>query len=438
MNNLELKDENGRYLRNIILFVSVYFLMGLVKGIDGDGLMSYIHLSMPTLSKGISIYIGISMLIMFFAILLVGKFGFKKMIVLINILFIISMIWLMFTTNHNLAKILLIFIELGGKGAEVIIAIVLMAYTKKDTRIKVFSYAIFFNVLGEALASYFDGKIVVYRFKSLLGITYDKANVLTENVKHFNHSTMLAYMDSYKMIIWIGAIIAAIIILLVLATNEVELDYKNSVNGKVQNFKEHINLSVFKNPYIIGWVIFSILVGLDSNIVTPHLPVYFNRILHISRGATSTIMSLKSVGMMVFVLIAPYIIKKLGKITSLTVFLFLAAPLMVLLGVGQIFGPYVFIAMAVFAFGRWGLTHATHPITESFPLTLVTKGGRPIFSGIITLINAIVAIIVGYWAKNYLYANQVGYHLAFFLIAITYVLAGILAFALYYKKFNRS
>ncbi|MGL4991769.1 MAG: MFS transporter [Sarcina sp.] len=437
MENLNT-NQNNRYTRNIILLVIIYFLMGLVKGIEGDGLMSYIHLTMPTLSKGIGIYSGLSLFVAFFAVLLVGSVGFKKMLILIYTLFTISMVWLMFTTDQNLARILLIFIELGKVGAEAIITLALMAYTEKGNRIKIFSYAIFFNVLGEAISSFFDGKIVVYKFKSLLGVSYDKANALTKHAKHFKGNVLLDYLHSYKTIIWIGAIIAVVIIVLVILGKETKDDYKNRRGEELLNLKDNIDLSVLKNKYIIGWIIFSILFNLESSIVTPHLPIYFNSILHISRGVTSTILALKSLGMMVFILMAPYIIRKMGKIASLSMFLFMTVPLLILMGIGNIFGAYVVIAMSIFAFCKWGCTHATHPVTETLPLSLVSKGARPIFLAVLSLINAIISIVAGYFAKIYLYDSVNGYHVAFFVVALAYFIAACIALGLYYKKFNRA
>ncbi|MGL5575023.1 MAG: hypothetical protein ACRDCW_05640 [Sarcina sp.] len=63
--------------------------------------------------------------------------------------------------------------------------------------------------------------------------------------------------------------------------------------------------------------------GVESNFITPNLAIYFNNILHLSRGTTSTILSLENVGMLVFLLATPYIVKKLGNIKSFAILIFL-------------------------------------------------------------------------------------------------------------------
>lgn len=433
----KLTNTLNRHKLNLILFIIIYFLMGLIKGIDRDGLMSYVYLSMPKLSNGIGIYTGISLLISFLAVLLVSKIGFKKIFVAIYALFIISTIWIMFTHSNGITEILLIFIELGRTGSESIITLALMAYAKKESRVKIFAYAIFFNVLGEFLTSFIDGKLIVFRFKELLGVSYSKASALTTHVKSFKGTVLLNYMDSYKFILWITVIIALLLIILVLFSKEEKIDYKNFKNGEFLKLKDSINLSVFKDKYIIAWIVFTILTSLEGSLVTSHLPIYLSRTLHISRGTVSTILSLRTLGMMVFVLISPYIAKKLGSITSTSMFFILVAPLLILFGLGGIFGQYVVIAMCILAFLTWGCTHATHPVMDILPLKLVSKGARPLFTAIITLICAIISIISGFIAKDFLFKGSSNYEIGFFIVAISYILAGILLFVVYRKKFNR-
>lgn len=61
--------ENKRVYKNLTVFMIIYFIIGAIKGLNGDVLMSFIHLRTPNVSSGLTIYIGISMLLLVIAII---------------------------------------------------------------------------------------------------------------------------------------------------------------------------------------------------------------------------------------------------------------------------------------------------------------------------------------------------------------------------------
>ena len=429
---------NGRIFKNLILFIIIYTIMGLIKGLNSDILMSYIHLELPDISKSLTIFIGISMLLLVLAIIAVRYIGYKKVVFIITALLIISTIGIMNTHNIVLGTIYFIFIELSHKAFVVIIPLVLMAYTNKENRISVFAKAIFLNVAGETIASFFDGKILVLKFKSMLGISYDQANDLTKHVSKMNHIQLADYVQSYKFVIWICIALSVLLLILLVFIKETKADYRNNALGTDRLIpKDKSELKIFKTKYIIVWIIFIALLEIDSNLVSPHLPVYLNRVLHISRGTTSTLIALKSFGMMVFVILSPKIISKIGKIKHFSLFLMLSVPLMIILGLGNFLGQGMVIILGIVIFLRWGCTHSYHPTMETLPLTFVSKGARPILSAAITLLSALVSIGVGFYGKHYLFKTLNGYHNMFYIVAVVYLICSIMIFIVYKKDYDK-
>ena len=247
------------------------------------------------------------------------------------------------------------------------------------------------------------------------------------------------YMESYKFVLWIAVIILIAIIILLLMMKEKKEDYRGIQELTVEKLeKVKFDKSVFKNKYIVCWVIYSVSMGVESNFITPNLAIYFNRILHISRGTTSTILSFKSIGMLVFLLATPYIVKKMGNIKSFALLIFLSGPVMIVIGMGNVFLPATAIIMGAAIFLRYGFTHAVHPVQDSLQLLLVKKENRPVFLAIITGINAIISIIIGFFGAKTLFSTARGYHMLFFGFAVVFILCGIMLYVVFDKKYNKS
>lgn len=342
----------------------------------------------------------------------------------------------MYSTSNILSTIFVILMELGHKAFLAIIPLILMVYADEKKRVSTFSKAIFLNVLGVTIATFLDGKLVVLKLKYALGISYSSASELTSHVNKMNPTQLNAYISSYRFVIWISCILAIILFFLILFTKEEKIDYKNTVFD-LENSLNKSTLDAFKSKYIIVWIIFICFLNIDDNLVGPHIPVYLNRILHISRGTTSTLISLESIGMMLFVITAPWVIKKLGRIKHFSLFLFLSVPLMLLIGFGGIFGAYMPVFIGMIMFIRWGCTHSYHPTMSILPMTFVTKENRPVLSAIVTLIAGIFSIIVGIFGKYYLFKNVNGYHEMFYIIAVVYPIASAMIFITYRKKYDK-
>lgn len=435
INEIEVK----RFARNIILFIAVYAIMGGVKSIVGDAFRSYIRLSNKTVSQELSMFIGFAMIILVIMLVLAKKIGHKTVLIIISISMIVAFIASAYFTNYYVIAASAIVVHLGDKAFDLMMALIIMAYTNKDNRIITFTKAIILNVIVSAVVSMLDGKIVVYKFKQLLGISYDKANAMTSNVGSFNSYEISKYMQSYRFVIWIAVAFTVVALILLLMMREKKEDYMGEEN-LLENIKqkEKFDFSIFKDKYVIAWIVYSTAMGVESNFITPNLTIYFNRILHISRGATSTIMSAQSLGMLVFLLATPYMVKKMGNIKSFALLIFLSGPVMIMMGMGNLFVPFTAVVMGVSIFLRYGFTHAVHPVQDSIQLLVVKKENRPIFVAIIAGLNAIISIIIGFMGAKTLFSTAHGYHMMFYGFAIVFMLCGILVYVVYNKKFDKS
>lgn len=432
-------NEEKRFKLNIILFTIVYAIMGGVKGIVGDGFRSYLKLSNNKASNELTMLIGFAMVFLVIALLLVKKVGHKNIFIIITALMAISFITVMFTRNYYMISISAIILNLGDKAFDIMMALVIMAYTTKENRIFVFTRAIILNVLVGIITKLFDGKIAVLYFAKKLGITYDKANLMTAHAGKIKGQALINYIDGFKVVLIIAFVLTVIALILLSFMKEKKKDYiEEETVFDIEKIKRKINIKELFNKYTIAWIIYAVLMGIESNFITPNLTIYFNRMLHISRGATSTILAMQNLGMLVFLLITPWAMKKMGNIKFFSILIFLSGPVMIVMGLGNLFLPLTGVVMGAAIFLRYGFTHAVHPVQDSIQLLIVKKENRPIFVAIITGINAFISIVVGFIGAKTLFTTLFGYQLMFYFFGAVFMFSGILLYIVFMKRFNKS
>ena len=336
--------------------------------------------------------------------------------------------------NSYILPLDIIALQLGYKAFNFIIILVMVSYSSIGNRIFRFARALLLYVFIEAIVSMFDGKLVIYIFKNFLNITYAKANLLSKNVDKLSSLQLHSYLISYKIVIILGILLTIFSLSFLLFIKEKESDFRDPI--QFNNWKEkigaYIDFGIFKDKYIIIWIIYSTLMSLDSTLIAPNLAVYLSNYLHIERGVVSTLISAKSFGEVLLLLITPFLVKKLGAIKAFSLLLLFSAPLMLLLT----FGTSTILVIGIALFFRYGFTMATHPIQNSLELLLVKKNLRAFLVASTVAFDGIISSFVGFYGKKVFFYSASGYQSLFMIFTVVFVISAILIYFGYRKRFK--
>lgn len=436
----EILDSNEikRIDKNALLFTLSFGVMGGIFGLINDAFRSYVRIVNPDISKNFTIYIGIAMIILTLVIISINKFGFKKILIFLELLIMVAFITSITVPNSYILPLDIIALQLGYKSFNFIIILVMVSYSSRGNRIFRFARALLLYVFIEAIVSMFDGKLVVYIFKNFLNITYKQANLLSKNIDKFSSFQLHSYLTSYKIVIILGVFLTILSLSFLLFIREKESDFRDPV--QFNNWKERINayidFRIFKDKYIIIWIVYSTLMSLDSTLIAPNLAVYLGNYLHIERGTVSTLISAKSFGEVLLLLITPFLVKKLGAIKAFSLLLLFSAPLMLLLTFSTSLGSSMIMLVGVALFFRYGFTMATHPIQNSLELLLVKKNLRAFLVASTAALDGIISSFVGLYGKKLFFYSVSGYQSLFMIFTVVFVISSALVYFGYRKRFR--
>lgn len=427
-------NETKRIDKNALLFTLSFGVMGGIFGLINDAFRSYIRIVNSDVSKNFTIYIGIAMIILTLVIISINKFGFKKILIFLELLIMVAFFTAITIPNSYILPLDIIALQLGYKAFNFIIILVMVSYSSIGNRIFRFARALLLYVFIEAIVSMFDGKLVIYIFKNFLNITYAKANLLSKNIDKLSSLQLHSYLISYKIVIILGILLTIFSLSFLLFIKEKESDFRDPI--QFNNWKEkigaYIDFGIFKDKYIIIWIIYSTLMSLDSTLIAPNLAVYLSNYLHIERGVVSTLISAKSFGEVLLLLITPFLVKKLGAIKAFSLLLLFSAPLMLLLT----FGTSTILVIGIALFFRYGFTMATHPIQNSLELLLVKKNLRAFLVASTVALDGIISSFVGFYGKKVFFYSASGYQSLFMIFTVVFVISAILIYFGYRKRFK--
>lgn len=427
-------NETKRIDKNALLFTLSFGVMGGIFGLINDAFRSYIRIVNSDVSKNFTIYIGIAMIILTLVIISINKFGFKKILIFLELLIMVAFFTAITIPNSYILPLDIIALQLGYKAFNFIIILVMVSYSSIGNRIFRFARALLLYVFIEAIVSMFDGKLVIYIFKNFLNITYAKANLLSKNIDKLSSLQLHSYLISYKIVIILGILLTIFSLSFLLFIKEKESDFRDPI--QFNNWKEkigaYIDFGIFKDKYIIIWIIYSTLMSLDSTLIAPNLAVYLSNYLHIERGVVSTLISAKSFGEVLLLLITPFLVKKLGAIKAFSLLLLFSAPLMLLLT----FGTSTILVIGIALFFRYGFTMATHPIQNSLELLLVKKNLRAFLVASTVAFDGIISSFVGFYGKKVFFYSASGYQSLFMIFTVVFVISAILIYFGYRKRFK--
>ena len=434
------KDEkwNKRWKYNCAIFIISYIFMGMVTGITNDSYISYLNLTVPDVVKALPMYASIGTFIMAMMLLLVHRIGYKKIIVLAPVVLVGALLCCIYSRNTLSIIFANILVQIGAGLYDFMYPLMFTSYTPKEERTKMFARVMYCNIISQSILTFFNGKIVVWKFAKSLGVNYDKASILSENAKTLTATQLEAYASSYRFVLWIalGLTICSFICLLFLK-ERVE-DYRETQEEMAERKSEKkFDFKVFANKYVIMWVVAVSIIRFGALLAIPFFPIYLNNFLHISRGTVSTIITFQSLAMVLGFFATPHIEKKLGSIVTISLTTILCIPLMLVMANGAMFGANVAWIIGGVLFLRSGLANTSGPIQGSLPLTFVPKNLVPAYSSFIMVANAAVGIVAGIFAKNVLLKTDAGYGTAYYITSALYFTASIILLVVFTKKYNR-
>lgn len=280
---------------------------------------------------------------------------------------------------------------------------------------------------------FIGGKAVVFIFSKLQGISYQTASNLSADSNAMKGAMLSNYINAYKWVIIITAIINFIAFVLVLFIKDKPIDYR-SVESKGDKKTMQEKMATYKrlvNYKTVVWVLYLCAVQLGAGLFIQYVPIYLNNILHIPRGITSTINTLQTVAIFVGYFFAPYLAKKLGSI--------ICAPLMLVMANAKMLGTgaALFAVVRTILFFRSGLANASMPVQQEVQMILVDKDMRPAFSAVIEIALSVVGVIDGLFTEFYLLKTQQGYANTYIIAAALYIVSGIVLILVFAKKYNR-
>lgn len=432
------KDWDKRWKYNCAIFIISYIFMGAVTGITNDSYVSYLNLTVPDVVKALPMYASIATFIMAMMLLLVHKLGYKKIILFAPIVLIGSLLCCIYSTDGKVILISNILVNIGAGLFDFIYPLMFTSYTPKEKRISMFSRVMYCNLISQSILTFLNGKIVVWKFSKYLGISYDKASILSENSSALNSTQLGYYINSYQFALWIAIVFTVLGLACLFFLREKVEDYRETEEEiEARKSENKFTFKVFCNKYIIMWVVIFSIVRFGALLVTPYFPIYLNNFLHISRGTVSTIITFQTLSMVLGFLATPYLEKKFGSIVTISLTTIICIPLMLIMANGYIFGGNVAWIIGIVLFLRSGFANTSGPIQQSLPLTFVPKNLVPAYSSFIMVSNSIVGIFAGLYARYSLLQTDAGYGNAYYIASALYFIASVMLLIVFYKKYNR-
>lgn len=427
---------------NVALFAISYLFMGAVTGVLNDSYISYLNIVVPDVVKALPMYGSFGVIIISSILLLVPKIGYKKLILPAPFILIASILVVIYVQNFDIVLVANIIINVCAGLFDLIYPLMFTFYVPKDKRVSIFAMMMYLNYASQATLTFLNGKIVVWKFSSLLGVSYDTASVLSENVKTLLPEQLLAFKGAYSFTLWVAVVFTLVAAFFLFGLKEEKCDYQESEEElRARKAVKKFDFSLFLNKYILAWVFIFAFLRLGANLVVSYFPIYLNDYLHIPRGTTSTIISLQTLAMVIGFIIAPYLERKLGSIISIGICWIACIPLMLVMANGVALGDYVGISnlalvVGVVLFFRSGLANATNPIKKYLPFTFVPKNLVPAFSFLLMVSNAVVGIITGLFGRYYLFQTEHGYADAYYIAAGIYIITGLAFILIFKNKYN--
>lgn len=428
------QKELKRFTWNSWMFVGAYILMGIMGGVVFDALVTFLQASSPETAKSFAFYMGLATFLGAGIMLLAPKVGYKKLMLTLTLSAVIGLLLVSYTSNVMLANIATLAIITGVTAFDIVLPPYLATYTTPEKRAFYFSTTLWTNVTGMVLGTFLGGPIIVWRFAAKLNDSYGAAKALTANPDNLTAAQNALYIAAHKDFLLMCLVVTALSLIPIFLVKEQSSDYRTVTNKEE---KQKFDWSIFKNKYIVLFLVYTALIRFGASLICPYFSVFLGK-LGIDRATVSTLVTLQYAAMVIFMIIAPFIIKKLGQVATLGYLSLASIPFMLIIANGQAFGGAMVVAVGSALFLRSGFMNATNPVTNSLPMEFVSKELRPAYNSVIFVVQALCQMAAGVFTKGYLFKTNAGYSTAYYITAVLYTIACVFMLVVFTKKYNRS
>lgn len=433
------RNWNPRYKKNVIAYLWIYGILGIITGITNDAALSYYRLISPNLIDGLNIYNAISAILMSLLVASVHKIGYRKMLLILPPITAVFLAWTCVTTNQ-VAILTAYTISWTAIGVyDLMYPLMWTSYIPSQIRTKMFSVVMIVNLITQTIFTYVGGAAVVSFFSMLNHTSYGEASKLSAHPEAMNAATLANYTNAYRILLLITAAVMMLAFFLAFFIHDLPADYRTEDKGsKTSRKKKWQMYKGLLTKQTVLWTLYIAGVQLGARLVVVYTPIYLNNYLHIPRDITSIITTFQNAAMLIGYFFAPFLAKKLGAIVSVAAGTLTCAPIMLLMANGRYFGQGImlFVIIGILVFTRTGLANATMPIQQEVQMVIVDKDLRPAFTGVVQVAYAIVGLADGVFTV-FFYKLPNGMAYAYYIAAVIYVLASILLLLGFGKKYNR-
>ncbi len=440
MNKDIYTEDRKRYIWNISMFIISFTMSNLISGIVYDTYVNYLHEIARPVATSFWSYYGYATFISAIMVLLVRKIGYKLTLLICPVSSFIALISILYFDIPGLYQLMSILVLVGIQLHYAILAPYIATYTNVKNRTLWYSRTYWIGYIGWALTTYLGGYLTVSRFASRTGESFSQAQDLTRFIGEMAPNIKALYINANQDVLLMTAIVAGISIIPVILIREEKIDYysENSEEEKI-SVKKRFDAFVkaLTDKYVLAYLAYWSLINFGMGLFTPYYTVFLNRNLHIDRSTASLLVSISYVAMVLFIIFTPKVVKKLGQIVTLAGVLVLSIPFMLIIANGDKFGVWMIPLVGIALFIRSGLANLGGPIDSSLPMEIVTKEQRPVMSSVVNIVAGLMSIASGRFTGKYLFVQQSGYKMGYYLAAILYVIGSIILLKVFMKDYNR-
>jgi len=422
------EEAKKRYAKNRLLFMIIAPLVGITYSMGLDTIATYLYSDPATLgvAEGFGTYSGIGTLVAAFLILLLGKLGYKKIIIIaVATSALIPFSAINFTSDPRLLALVIVSLMTGITIFTVVVDPFVVAYTDSETINKTFARILFLFQAAYVAGAAIGGPAIVYRFASRMGIPYGAAQELTRDVASLGTEQLAAYLAAHRDImtfVAVSGIFQALLAILMVVRQD---DYITAKN-------ERVSLKGALNRKVVTWIVVMGVFFLAQGFIIPYTAMYMSEV-GIARSTIGLISSADKLVTLVWLAIVPFLIKKFGKVNLFTVTILACVPLLLLAFFGRGFGTIGITIVAISILMRSSFLNGVEPAQRAIGMVLVSKQFRPAFASMISLLNAIVSVAAGLINQGVIFKIG-GFGLSYVVSAVFYLAIAIIMYITFGKK----